>query len=274
MEIQEARLGFRLAFSPVEVDPPAQDVRLIPVFPEVRPDIGEKTEIVWDLLQLCESVRRPGGYDIVNCACGLGDHSDLMSPAFVAHPDAATVVWEIDIPGHRPALDARWREVGGFLRLVFRREDYEADIRAMLDAVVNAGTAELPIDDYDPNLGGYVFESLQELAAENKWSRLPVLPPGTAVEFRVAYQHFLLFDGKPSNVYAPRLFTRWAASAAFDRWADYFLLGHDLEESRRADCDEAGEALAAELRRGFAEGQTAPGVAVAYRPCQPPAATP
>ncbi|MCE9569759.1 MAG: hypothetical protein K8R10_07100 [Rhodocyclales bacterium] len=272
MEVQGARLGYRLAFRPVEADPPAQDVRLIPVFPEVRPDIGEKTEIVWDLPQLCESIRRPGGYDVVNCACGLGDHSNLMCPTFVAHPDDDTVVWEIDIPGHRPALDARWQETEGFLRLVFRREDYEADIRAMLDAVVNAGTPELPIDDYDPNLGGCVFESLQELAAKNEWSRQPILRSGTVVEFRVAYRDFMLFNGKPSHTYAPRLFTRWAASAAFDRWMDHFLRARDLEESHRAECDQAGEAFAAVLRRCFAEDQTAPGVTVDYRPSQAPAA--
>lgn len=266
-EIRDVRLGYRLAFSQVEVDPPARDVRLIPVFPEVRPDIGVTTEIVWDLPQLCESVRRPGGYDVVNCTCGLADHSGLMSLAFVAHPDDDTVVWEIDIPGHRPALHPRWRDASGFLRLVFRRADYEADIRAMLDAVVNAGTPELPIDEYEPGRGGCTFESLQDLAAKNQWSRLPLLRPGVAVEFRVAQQDFMLFDRRPSRIYAPRLFTRWAASAAFDRWADGFLPGRELEVCRRARCDQAGEAFAAVLRRCFAEGSTAPGVTVCYRPC-------
>ena len=273
-EMRDVRLGYRLAFRPVEADSPAQDVRLIPVFPEVRTDIGEKTEIVWDLPQLCESIRRPGGYDVVNCACGLGDHANLMSLAFVAHPDDDTVVWEIAIPGHRGALDERWGDASGFLRMVFRRAACEADIRAMLHAVVNASTAELAISGYDPNLGGCVFENLQELAAKNEWSRQPILRSGTLVEFRVVYRDFMLFNGKPSHTYAPRLFTRWAASAAFDHWADYFLLGHDLEERRRAECDQAGEAFATVLRRCFAEGLTAPGVTVDYRSAEAPAAAP
>jgi len=274
LEVQGARLGFRLAFETTFSDPPYQTVRLVPEFPHVRPDIAETTDIVWDLPQLCESIQRPGGYDVLNCTCGLGDHADLMELAFVAHPDDATVVWEIDIPGHRPALEARWRETEGFLRLVFRREDYEADIRAMLAAVLSAGSPDLPVEEYDPNRGGEVYELLQARAADGDWSRQPILRPGTLLEFRVARSSFLLLDGKPSNMYAPRLFTRWSAMAAFDHWADPFLLDRDLAESRGADCDEAGEAFAAVLRRCFAEGLAAPGVAVEYRPCREPRAAP
>ena len=261
---KRVRLGYRLAFRPVDADPPAQDVRLVPVFPEVRPDIGEATEIVWDLPQLCESIRRPGGYDVVNCACGLGDHSNLTSLAFVAHPDNDTVVWEIDIPGHRPALDERWQEASGFLRLMFLRADYEADIRAMLDAVVTAGTPELLIDEYEPGRGGCAWEHLQELAAANQWSRLPILRPGSVLEFQIMRNRFLLLDGKPGNMYAPRLFTRWSVSAAFNRWTDFFLMGRDLEENQRGACDEAGEAFVAALRDSFAEGNVAPDVIVRY----------
>lgn len=289
-EIRDVRLGYRLAFGPVQVDPPARDVRLVPVFPEVRPDIGETTEIVWDLPQLCESIRRPGGYDVVNCSCGLGDHANLMSLAFIAHPDDDTVVWEIDIPGHRPALHPRWGEASGFLRLVFRRADYEADILAMLDAVVNAGTPELPIDDYDPNRGGCVYEHLQELAAANQWSRLPVLHSGARLEIGFFDENLLMLDGKVSRDYLPRRFTRWAQQAAFEYWLAHVcrgsaidgrrFVGRDetncfylLRESRRAECDAAGRCFADLLQRGFAEGRTAPGVTVAYRRCKAPAAT-
>ena len=272
MEIQEARLGYRLAFRELNVDPPAQDVRLIAVFPEVRPDIGETTDIVWDLPQLCESIRRPGGYDVLTCSCGDGGHAGIWGLIFVAHPDEGTVVWEVDIPDHRPALDPRWRDASGFLRLVFRRTDYEADIRAMLDAVVNAGTPELPIDDYEPDRGGCVYEHLQELAAANQWSRLPVLRSGSVLEFQIMRNRFVLLDGKPGNIYAPRLFTRWAVSAAFDRWTDFFLMGRDLEENQRSACDEAGETFVAALRDSFAEGNVAPGVVVRYLTARPVAA--
>ncbi len=183
-ELRDVRLGFRLAFETTFSDSPYQIVRLIPEFPRVRPDIAETTDIVWDLPQLCESIRRPGGYDVLNCTCGLGDHAGLTGLAFVAHPDDATVVWEIDIAGHRAALDARWPEASGFLRLVFRRDDYEVDIRAMLDAVVSASSLEPPVEEYDPNRGGDAYELLQARAADNDWSRQPVFDSGTLARTR------------------------------------------------------------------------------------------
>ena len=41
----------------------------------------------------------------------------------VSHPDARTVVWELDIKGLRLALDDSCLPSQGFLRLVFPREN-------------------------------------------------------------------------------------------------------------------------------------------------------
>lgn len=171
----------------------------------------------------------------------------------------------------------------------------------MLDAVVNAGTPELPIDDYDPNRGGGVYEHLQGLAAVNQWSRLPVLHSGARLEIGFFDENLLMLDGKVSRDNLPRRFTRWAQHAAFGYWTAHVcrgfaiasvlaeqgiaidgrrFVGRDetncfylLRESRRAECDAAGRCFADLLQRGFAEGQTAPGVTVDYRRCNMPAAT-
>jgi hypothetical protein len=257
------RLGFRLAFQKFD-DPPTQTVRLIPVFPGVRPDIKEKTNIVWDLPQLLESIRRPGGYHVLNCSCGDTGHANILEAMFVAHPDDETVVWEIDIPSHRSALDEGLRATEGVLRITFNRAAYEADIFAMLDAVLSAGTPDLPVDEYDPDRGGEAYERLQALAKKNDWSRQPILPPGSILDFRIHRDDWMLLDGRHLREYAPRLFTRRAALQAFDRWADFFLMGQDLQQCDRPACDEAGREFAAILQQCYQEGATAPGVTVRY----------
>lgn len=128
---------------------------------------------------------------------------------FVAHPDDETVVWKIGISDHWPALHERWRDKEGFLRLVFRREDYEADIRAMLEAVLTVGSPDLPpVEEYEPdNQHGEAYEWLQSWASANDWSRQPLLPEGTTLEFLSDTDR--LRDGKPLREYVPHLLTRW-----------------------------------------------------------------
>ena len=104
-ELHGVRLGFRRAVETCFSDPPYQTVRLIPEFPHVRSDIAEATDIVWDRPQLCESIRRPGGYDILDCSCGLGDHSDLVCFALGGHPRRTRAAARA-VPGDRP-LDRR-----------------------------------------------------------------------------------------------------------------------------------------------------------------------
>lgn len=263
MEIRDARLGFRLAFQTIYSDTPWQIVRLIPEFPEMRTDIEEATDIVWDLPQLCDSIRRPGGYHVLNCSCAISDHAGLSGMACVAHPDDETVIWEIDISGHRPALHERWRDKEGFLRLVFRREDYEADIRAMLKAGLTAGSPGLPpVEEYHPdNKQGEAYEWLQSWASANDWSRQPLLPEGTTLEFLSNTD--CLRDGKPLREYVLRLFTRWAAMQTYLRWTRPFWRDKPTPpDPIAADAD--GQAFAITLRACYAEGRTAPGVTVTY----------
>lgn len=262
-EIRNVRLGFRLVFQTIHSDPPWQIVRLIPAFPEVYPDIEEKTDIVWDLPQLCDSIRKPGGYHVLNCSCGLSDHAGLKELAFIAHPDEETVVWELDLPGHYPALHERWEGASGFLRLVFNRAEYEADILAMLAAVLSAGSPELPVEEYEPdNKHGEAYEWLQSLAAANDWSRQPILPEGTTLEFLPDTN--CLRDGKPLREYAPRLLTRWAAMQAYYHWTRPFWRDEPMPPDPTT-ADANGQAFAIALQACYAESRTAPGVSIAYR---------
>lgn len=264
-EIRDARLGFRLAFQTIYAEPPYQIVRLIPEFPEVRADIEAKTTIVWDLPQLCESIRKPGGYDVLNCTCGLPDDAGIDGMVFVSHPNDTTVVWEIDIADYRPALNERWHSCGGYLRLVFRRAEYEADIRAMLQTVLTAGTADLPVEEYDPNRRGDAYERLRMLAVNNDWSRQPILPAGTTLEFQPSKDRHVLRDGKPLREYVPRLFTRWTVIQAYKHWTRLYWHDGRLRIDNPAACDAAGREFVARLQASYAEGQTAPGVTIIYR---------
>jgi hypothetical protein len=264
-EIRDARLGFRLAFQTIYADPPWQIVRLIPEFPEVRADIEEKTDVVWDLPQLCDSIRKPGGYHVLNCSCGLSDHAGLNQLAFVSHPDDETVVWEIDIHDHRPALHERWGNGSGFLRLIFRRTEYEADIRVMLDAVLSSGDPTLPpVEEYAPdNKQGEAYEWLQSWATANDWSRQPILPKGTTLEFLPDTNR--LRDGKPLREYVPCLLTRWAAMQAYQRWTHPFWRNAPTPPDP-ISADANGQTFAIALQACYAEGRTAPGVTVSYCP--------
>lgn len=266
-EISVARFGYCLVFQTIHAEPTWRIARLIPKFPEVRADIGQDTDIVWDLPQLCESIRKPGGYHVLNCTCGISDHAGLMGLTFIAHPDDATVVWEIDIPDHRPALHERWRDQTGFLRLTFRRADYEADIRAMLAAVLAAGSPELPVEEYAPdNLQGEAYEWLQSRAAANDWSRQPIFPPGSVLEFQPD-QCDTLLDGKPLRQYLPRLFTRWAVAQTYHHWTRLYWQNSQHRIDDPAACDAAGREFVGAMRESFAEGRTSPDTVVTYRPC-------
>lgn len=266
-EIRDVRLGFRLAFQTIESDQPWQIVRLIPEFSEANPDIEEKTDIVWDLPQLCETIRKPGGYHVLNCSCGLSDHAGLNGLACVTHPDDETVVWELDLPGHRPALHERWKSDAGFLRLIFNRNEYETDIRAMLTAVLSAGNPELPVEEYAPdNHRDEAYEWLQARAAANDWSRQSMFAPGSVLEFRPG-QFDARLDGKPLRQYLPRLFTRWSVAQACDRWTRLYWQDGQHRIDDPTACDAAGREFVAALQESFAEGRTSPDTVVAYRSC-------
>lgn len=305
-----ARLGWKLEHETIYADPPWLTVRLIPWFPQCNPSI-DKTGIVFDLLDLLDSARRPGGYFLLNCTCGDPSDAGIEEMVLVSHPDADTVIWEMDVRGLGSALAEYWRPENGFLslaftteseflRLVFKREEYEADISAMLRDIRDAGSANLPVEELEPNIQGEAYEQAMILRCDERWPREPLLRAGTVLEFGLFGPNLLIIDGKPDLGWPVRLFTRWSALAAFKRWIGYvsrghairYALGEDacdmnlpwftdkerrndfflLREHERTACDEAGTVLASTLHACFSEGATAPGVEVRYQPCRNPAA--
>lgn len=293
-----ARLDWKLEYDTIYADPPWLIVRLVPGFPQCNPTINE-TSIVFDLFDLFNSAKRPGGYFLLNCTCGDSSHAGIEEMVFVSHPDADTVIWELDVPGLSPALADCWQSENGFLRLVFNREEYETDIRAMLGDVRSAGSASLPVERLEPNFQGLAYERAMALRCDEYWPREPVLRAGTLLEFGLFGPNLLLINGKPDLGWPIRLFTRWSALAAFKRWIGYVSRGYALRyefgddasginlswfteperrndffllrETERTACDKAGAAFVRTLRACFAEGATAPGVKVRYRACRSPA---
>jgi hypothetical protein len=128
-----ARLGWQLFFSEIIFDdPPYLVLQAIPEFPGGSARLAERG-IVWDIFRLIESVKRPGAHQLLTSDCGYAPDSYLNEAMLVSHPDADSVVWEIDIEGLRPALADNFEPVRyGFIRLVFRRDEYEADIRRLV----------------------------------------------------------------------------------------------------------------------------------------------
>jgi len=291
-----ARLGWTLADETTYADPPWLTVRLVPSFPECHPAINE-TGIVFDLLDLFHSAQRPGSYFLLNCTCGYPPDAGIEEMVLVSHPDANTVIWELDVSGLGPVLEDYWAWHNGFLRLIFQRAEYETDLRAMLRDVRSAGSTALPVEEVDPG-GCSAYERVMALHDEKLCLREPLLPAGTVLEFGLFGLNLLVIDGKPDLGWPVRLFTRWSALAAFKQWIGYVSRGYAiryefgeeagvdlswfteperrndfflLRESERTACDAAGEALIRTLRACFAEGETAPGVTVRYQACRSPA---
>lgn len=210
------------------------------------------------------------------------------------HPNMETVVWEIDTQTLAPALEPRWGELPGYLRLVFSREEYEADVRAMLRAIRTETGAQPPVEDLEPDRRkGLAFEEAMAVDCERPWVHQPVLPASTVVEFGFRGSELLTINGCASQWWPTNLFTRWAAYAAFEEWTRYITRRYALkpaaaeetgapvplawesmgssndfvlrDESDRAACDRVGETLARLGRDGYAEWITAPGVEVGYR---------
>jgi hypothetical protein len=243
------RIGWSVSYSEIIfADPPYLLMQSQPDFPGCY-DKPMDRGIVWDVFALIESAKRPGAHGVLTSDCAYAPDSGLQERVLVSHPDADTVVWELDVPGLRPALDhafSGYRE--GFLRLVFRRDEYEADIRAIVRQLQHGATTPitagaLPADcygveylrqdyphldvvrvgDLEPNTQGMALERLLDLDAAAPWLREPLWPAGILVElgfFPFHDGHVLMRVNGELNrrIWPGRYFPRWQVLAAFKAW--------------------------------------------------------
>ena len=248
-----ARLGWRKNFTQIIFDPnqPYVEFSLTPEFPWCSDELA-KWGIVWSLRDLLASVRSPGAYQLVTCECGYAPDAGLEERICVSHPDAASVVWEIDIKGLAPALDDALAEIDGFIRLRFFRDEYEADIRAMLREVQETAykpvslaqmTAavgveyfrneypeclSLPAEVFEPGERGCDLEDFVAMDCDAPWGRKPVLRAGRLLEIGLFGVWMARVDGSVDKDWIGRWFTRWATLAAFRAWMPHFFQRYGL----------------------------------------------
>lgn len=255
-----SRIGWQIYYSEIIFDdPPYLVLQALPDFPGGnKPEAGQ--DVVWDVFSLIDSVKRPGAHQILTCTCGYAPDAGLEESILVNYPDTDTVVWELNIAGLRPALDKTLiGDHEGYLRLMFAREQYEADIRALVRALQQAGRGpvpvttldsrtqglkrlltdypacdSLPVDELEPNVGeGMALERLLELDADEPWPRTPLWPAGTRIEFGFfpgkSGHELMRVNGKSFGCAWPsRYFTRWEVQTAFSTWLSYVRRAYAL----------------------------------------------
>lgn len=153
-----SRIDWAIRFSEIIFDePPYLVLQAIPHFPAGNDQLAERG-IVWDVFSLIDSIKRPGAYQVLTSDCDYAPDAGLEELILVSHPDASTVVWELDISGLYPALDNALVEKGpGFVRLVFARDQYEADIRALLRALQRAAQTPVATKTLDSQVYGLEY---------------------------------------------------------------------------------------------------------------------
>lgn len=260
-----SRIGWQIYYSEIIFDdPPYLFMQALPDFPGGnKPEAGQ--DVVWDVFSLIESVKRPGAHQMLTCTCGEASDAGLEEFILVSYPDTSTVVWELDIPGLRPALDKTLiGDHEGFVRLEFAREQYEADIRALVKALQQAGRVPVPVtaldsrtyglkhlladypacdsllvDELEPNTGGgMALERMLELDADEPWPRTPLWPAGTLIEFGFfpgKNGHELLrVNGEYSWHYWPSLyFTCRKVRTAFNAWMSHVHRAYVFDPNRK-----------------------------------------
>lgn len=242
-----ALLGWRTRYPDIMFsDPPVLFLQAVPIFPLAHPSPVARG-IVWDPFSLIESIRRPGGHQVLTSDCGYAPDSYLNEQIHVSHPNARQIVWELDIKGLGSALEDWLKGTDGFIRLTFERDEYEADVRALLrdlrhcamhpvsvadlsdtDGIDTlkreyAHLSTLQVDELEPSRRGMALEDLLDLDPDAAWPREPIWPPGTLVEygfFPVGDRHELIrVNGVPKQLGWPgKDFTRWKALSAFRCW--------------------------------------------------------
>ncbi len=154
-----------------EPPPPCLTARLVPVFPLCGPDLAERC-IVWDVFALVAAMQRPGLHRLLTCSCGDADDAGVDAGVVVYHPDAQTLVWEMDAQAMGVALDASVADRPGIVRWVFERSALEADLRQMLRNLVATLSSPLPVTALPhetPNLSHLLAlqPPVQQLAIED-----------------------------------------------------------------------------------------------------------
>lgn len=280
-----ARLGWKLGRSFIYGNgggnPPTEQV--LKFFPSLECGLqmaGEFGDIVFDLKALFASARKPGGYFLLTCECGYADDADIKELIFVQHLSPDKIVWELDIQGLRSALvKEEWiTHQDGYVRLIFDRSQYVADLHRMV-AEVQQANKELELYELAGS-GDYSF--VEELLAFDFDAPIvaePIFPPGSHLEFRVEGDEYCWLNGKKLKGWPPHYYPRWEINRTFKEWTKFFQRGYAgdpnqfylLDENDRAACDVAGNELAQMLQNSIDESGNSPLVTVSYSPCRVPA---
>lgn len=286
-----ARLGWKLSQSFIYGDvasnqPTEQELKFIPALECGLELAGKFEDIVLDLKALIASAVQPGGYFLLNCECGCPDDCEIEEMIFVHHPNEHSIVWELDVQGLRTALIKEdWlTHQSGYVRLVFDREQYEADLRRMMVEVKQANTL---LELYGLAPGDYGFtEYLLVTDVDLPFVVEPILPPGSHLEFRLEGSALCWLDGKRWNGWPSRFFPCWQVNQAFKKWIEFAQRGYAikdaaqpskanylylLDENSRAACDAAGNELVQKLCACINQGVNFPKITVSYSSCALPA---
>jgi hypothetical protein len=250
---------------------------------------GEHDDLVLDLKPLLDSARRPGGYFLLTCECGIADDAGIEEAIFVQHPSPDTIEWDIDIQGALPAFygESWLAHQEGYLRLLFDRHQYVDDLRRMV-AEVQQANRELELYGVAGS-GDYGF--VEELLAFDFDAPIiaePILPPGTHLEFRLEGSECCWLDGKPLRGWPTWFFPRWPVNLTFNKWMGFVHRGYAikdaaqplepnqfymLNEDDRTACDAAGYEMVRVFRRCLDESVNSREITVSYSPCLLPAIT-
>ncbi|MFA7404909.1 MAG: hypothetical protein WC007_13020 [Pelobacteraceae bacterium] len=261
-----ARIGWRVRLSEIVfADPPYLIIQSVPEFTGCYGKLDE-LDILWDVHALINSVKRPGAYQLLTCKCGVASHAGLNEAVLVSHPDAQTVIWELDIAGLRPALNDSFADMaGGFIRLIFRREEYEADIRVMASELQNCGRtifsaanetdlyglsnlldyygspdiSLIKVEEMEPGINGMELDELLKLDLNEPLSWEALWPSGSVVEFGFFPMNdgheLMKVDGScRGNGWPGRYFTRWQALPAFNAWLSFVQRSWGLGDGLQA----------------------------------------
>lgn len=286
-----ARLGWELDSSPIfglndSNQPTDQELYFRPALNCELVIADEYRDVVLDLKTLIASARKPGGYFLLNCECGIADDAGIMEMIFVHHPNEHSIVWEFDVQALRAVLvkETKLIQQCGYVQLVFDREQYETDLRRMM-AEVKQANAILELSEVAPN--DYRFtEYLLGADTDLPFVIEPILQPGRHLEFRMEGQELCWLDGEKLNGWPTHLFPCWQVNQVFKTWIEFVQRGfaikdaaqpleanhfYLLDESCRAACDAAGNDLVQKLRACVNQGVNFPEITVSYSPCTLPA---